>query len=165
VNLSVGQTLSAATPLIAPLAIASILAAFAITIGLTLLIIPGLFLLTIWCLIVPAIVVEGAGPFDSFGRSWQLVKGSFWNVFGNLFVVFLILLAADIVLSLIFSPLPHFLGHFLSSLVGGTLVAPFFVVVTTLMYGRLSGVALSTGAAAGPYGDSGSYGSPGQFTS
>jgi len=164
-DLSVGQTLSAATPLIGPVAIASILAGIGITIGLFLLIIPGLFLITIWCLIVPAIVLEGASPFDSFSRSWQLVKGSFWNVFGLLVMVFLILFAADIVLALIFSPLPHFLGHFLSSVVGGTLVAPFIAVVTTLMYFRLSGVAVSTSAASSPSGGSGSYGDPGQYGS
>src|SRR5262245_1878927 len=94
VNLSVGQTLSAATPLIGPVAIAAILAGIGITIGLFLLIIPGLFLLTIWCLIVPSIVLEGTSPLDSFSRSWQLVKSTFWNVFGNLFIVFLILFAA-----------------------------------------------------------------------
>jgi hypothetical protein len=161
VDLSVGQTLSAATPLIGPVAIAAILAGIGITIGLFLLIIPGLLLITIWCLIVPAIVVEGTGPLDSFGRSLQLVRGYFWNVFGILFMVFLILIAADIVLSLIFGALPHFLGHFLSSVVDGTLVAPFMAVVTTLMYFRLSGVPVSTGAATGPSGDSGSYGNPG----
>jgi hypothetical protein len=165
VDLSVGQTLSAATPLIGSVAIASILAGIGITIGLFLLIIPGLFLITAWCLIVPTIVLEGAGPFDSFSRSWQLVKGSFWNVFGILFMVFLILFAADIVLALIFGSLPRFLGHFLISVVGGTLIAPFIAVVTTQMYFRLSGVAVSAGAASGPSGDSGSYGNPGPYGS
>lgn len=170
VNLSVGQTLSAATPLIGPVAIAAILAGIGITVGLFLLIIPGLFLLTIWCLIVPTIVLEGAGPLDSFGRSWQLVRTSFWNVFGILFMVFLILLGVDLVLGLIFSPLPNFLGHFLSSVIGGTLIAPFIAVVTTLMYFRLSGVAVGTGAASGPsggfdpYGNPGPYGQSGPFT-
>jgi hypothetical protein len=165
VDLSVGQTLSAATSLIAPVAVASILAGIGITVGLFLLIIPGLFLITAWCLIVPTIVLEGAKPFDAFGRSWQLVKGAFWNVFGILVMVFLILFAVDIVLGLIFSPLPHFLGHFLSSAVGGALIAPFIAVVTTLMYFRLSGVTVSTGAASGPSGDPGSYGNPGQYGS
>ena len=59
VDLSVGQTLSAAVPFIGPVAIAAILAGIAITIGLAIFIIPGLFLLTIWCLIVPAIVLGG----------------------------------------------------------------------------------------------------------
>jgi hypothetical protein len=162
VDLSVGQTLSAALPLIGSVAIAAILAGIAITIGLAIFIIPGLFLLTIWCLIVPAIVLEGAGPFDSFGRSWQLVKGYFWNVFGILFMVFLILLAVDFVLSFALSPLPYFLAHFLSSVVAGTLIAPFIAVAITLMYFRLSGAG-TAGAASGPFGGSGTYGSPGPY--
>jgi hypothetical protein len=160
VDLSVGQTFSAAVPLIGPVAIAGILAGIAITIGLAIFIIPGLFLLTIWCLIVQTIVLEGASPFASFGRSWQLVRGHFWNVFGILFMVFLILLAVDIVLGFAFSALPYVLGHFLSSVIGGTLIAPFIAVVTTLMYFRLTSGA-PTAAASGPYGNWGSSGGPG----
>ena len=70
---------------------AGILARLAITIGLILLIVPGLFLLTIWCLIVPVIVLEGAGRGDSFGRSRELVRGNGWNVFGLIVLTFLIL--------------------------------------------------------------------------
>ncbi len=168
VDLSVGQTLSAAVPLIGSVAVAAILAGIAITIGLAIFILPGLFLLTIWCLIVPAIVLGGTGPLASFGRSWQLVRGYFWNVLGVLVLVFLILFAVDLVLGLVFSALPYFVGHFLSSVIGGALIAPFIAVVTTLMYFRLSGGAAGTGSATGSYGVSdygspGSYGSPGPF--
>jgi hypothetical protein len=162
VDLSVGQTLSAAVPLIGPVAIAGVLAGIAISIGLVLFIIPGLFLITIWCLIVPTIVLEGTNPLGSFGRSWQLVKSYFWNVFGILFMVFLILFAVDIVLGFVFSPLPYFLSRFLSSVIGGTLVAPFIAVVTTLMYFRLSS-GVPAGAASGAYGNWGSSGGPGPY--
>ena len=33
-------------------------------------------------LAVPAVVLEGAGPVDALRRSWQLVQGSWWRVFG-----------------------------------------------------------------------------------
>jgi hypothetical protein len=39
---------------------ASILAALGIALGFVLLIVPGLILLTLWCLLVPVIVLEGA---------------------------------------------------------------------------------------------------------
>ncbi len=165
VDLSVRQTFDAAVPFIGSVAIAAILAGIAITIGFAILIIPGLFLLTIWCLIAPAIVLDGTGPFASFGRSWQLVKGHFWNVFGNLVLVYLILFAVNLVLGLVFSALPYFLAHFLGSVIGGTLIAPFVAVVITLMYFRLSGVGAGTGSASDPYGGSGSYGSSGSFGS
>jgi hypothetical protein len=165
VNLSVGQTFSVALPFIGSVAVAAILAGIAIAVGLAIFIIPGLFLLTIWSLIVPAIVLGGSGPLDAFGRSWQLVRGNFWNVFGILFIVFVILFAVDIVLGLVFSALPYFLSHFLGSVIGGTLIAPFIAVVTTLMYFRLTGVPASAGSASGGFGNPGSYGSSGPFTS
>jgi hypothetical protein len=161
-DMSVGQTFSAATPYLGSVAGASILAGILITLGFILLIIPGLFLVTIWCLIVPVIVLEQAGALASFGRSFQLVRTNFWNVFGTLFLVFVVLFAVDLVLGLIFVFMPHLLGNFLASVIGGTLVAPFIAVVVTLMYFRLSAVAVGGPApAAGPYGAEapGPYGS------
>jgi hypothetical protein len=43
--------------------------------------------LTIWISIrltiaLPAVVLEGVGPIDALKRSWQLVQGSWWRVFG-----------------------------------------------------------------------------------
>jgi hypothetical protein len=165
VNLSVAQTFSSAVPFIGPVAVASILAGIAIAIGLAIIIIPGLFLLTIWSMIIPAIVLGGAGAFASFGRSWQLVRGHFWNVFGIMIVVYLIQFAVGLVLGLIFGALPHLLGSFLSSVISGTLIAPFIAVVITLMYFRLSAVAVGSGAAggSGSYGSSDPYGPPGPF--
>jgi hypothetical protein len=165
-DLSIGQTFSSATPYIASVAAASILAGIAIAIGLVLIIIPGLALITIWCLIIPAIVLEQTGAMGSFGRSYQLVRGHFWNVFGTLVLLWLILIAVDIVLGVIFSFMPHLLGNFLSSVIGGTIVAPLIAVVLTSMYFRL--VAAPAGGPVGagsPYGSQNPYGSaaPGTF--
>jgi hypothetical protein len=157
VDLSVGQTFSAATPFIASVAGASILAGIAITFGFILFIIPGLALITIWCLIVPVIVLEQVGALSSFSRSQQLVRGRFWNVFGTLFLVFLILLGVDFVLGAIFAFMPLVLGHFLATLIGGTLVAPFIAVVVTLMYFRLVAAPVP---ASGGYGGPNPYGAP-----
>jgi hypothetical protein len=152
VDLSVGQTFSVAAPFLGSVAIASILASIAIAIGLALVIVPGLFLITIWCLIVPVIVLERAGTFDSFGRSYELVRGNVWNVFGTLIVVFLCMFVLDLVVGLILSALPLFLAAFLSDVIVGTLVAPMIAVVVTLMYFRLSAATAGGPASAGgPY--------------
>ena len=166
VDLSVGQTFSVAAPYIGPVAAASILAGIAIAIGLVLVIIPGLALITIWCLIVPVIVLEQTGVLGSFGRSFQLVRGYFWNVFGTLVLVWLILIGVSIVLGAIFSFMPAWLGTFLSNVISGTLVAPFIAVVVTLMYFRLVAAPASGSVNAGsPYGSQNPYGSapPGTF--
>jgi hypothetical protein len=138
-DLSFGETVSAATPYLWPVAGASILAGIAITVGLILLIVPGLYLITIWAVIVPVIVIERSGALASFGRSHQLVRGHGWHVFGTLVLVFLILIVVDILLGLVFSALPTLWRTGLSTVVSGTLIAPFLALVVTLIYYRLSG--------------------------
>src|SRR6202044_2385258 len=137
--LSMGETVSAATPYIWTVAAASILAGIAITIGLILIIVPGLWLITIWAVIIPVIVIERSGALASFGRSRQLVRGHGWHVFGTLVLVYIIMLVVNIVLGLIFSALPNVLGDGLSSVISGTLISPFLALVVTLVYYRLSG--------------------------
>ena len=138
-DLSLGETVNAATPFIWPVAGASILAGIAITIGLILLIVPGLFLITIWAVVIPVIVLERSGVFAAFGRSQQLVRGNGWHVFGTLVVVFIILIVVDIVLGLVFLALPTLLRSGLSTVISGTLIAPYIALVVTLIYYRLSG--------------------------
>ena len=138
VDLDFGQTVSAALPFVGSVALASILASIAIGIGFLLIIIPGLILLTFWSLIVPWIVLGGAGAMESFGRSWRTVRGYAWNVFGTYVLTFLIWIAAGIVLSVILLALPYAWRNFISSVVSGTLVAPFVALVVTLVYYRLT---------------------------
>jgi hypothetical protein len=80
-DFSAGELLSQATPFIVPLIGAGILAGIGITIGLFLLVVPGLILLTIWAVIAPVIVVEKSGVFAAFSRSRELVRGNGWRVF------------------------------------------------------------------------------------
>jgi hypothetical protein len=149
-DLSISETVNQALPYFWPVFGASILAGIAITIGLVLVIVPGLFLITIWAVIVPVIVIERSGALASFGRSRELVRGHGWHVFGTLVLVYIIMLVANIVLGLIFTALPHVLGDGLSSVISGTLISPFLAVVVTLVYYRLVGS--STPAGGGPYG-------------
>ena len=155
VDLSLGETVRAATPYLWAVAGASILAGIAITVGLILLIVPGLYLITIWAVIVPVIVLEQSGALASFGRSQQLVRGRGWHVFGTLVLVFIILIAVNLILGLIFSALPSVLGNGLSSVISGTLIAPFLALVVTLVYYRLSAVTQAPTAPGESYGGSG----------
>jgi hypothetical protein len=139
VDMSIGGTVSAAMPYLGAVIVASLLAGIAIVIGLALIIAPGLYLITIWAVIVPVIVIERSGALASFGRSRELVRGHGWHVFGTLVLVYVILLVVDIVLGLIFSALPHVLGSGLSAVISGTLISPFLALVVTLVYYRLSG--------------------------
>jgi hypothetical protein len=111
-----------ASPYTGAVAVASILASIGITIGFILIIVPGLILLTFWSLIVPEIVIGGAGALDAFGRSWRTVRGYAWPVFGTFVVVFLICVVGEIVLSavlLVLLVLPYGWRSFISGLVPG----------------------------------------------
>ncbi|TML17631.1 MAG: hypothetical protein E6G31_00295 [Actinobacteria bacterium] len=118
--------------------VAGILAVIGIGIGFLLLIIPGLVLLTFWSVIVPTIVLEGKSAGESFGRSFDLVRGYFWRVLGIIVLTVLIYVGFEIVLSLILTPLADWLKNFVSTIVSGTLTAPFFALVLTVLYFRLS---------------------------
>ena len=138
VDLDLTETVQAAIPFLLPVIGASILAGIGIAIGFILLIVPGLILLTYWCLIVPFIVLGGSGVFESFGNSWRTVRGYAWRVFGTYVLVFLILIAFEIVLGLILSVLPRYLSSFVGNVVAGSLIAPFLALVATLIYYRLT---------------------------
>jgi hypothetical protein len=149
-DLSISETVREAMPFLLPVLGASFLAALGIAIGLYLIIVPGLYLITIWAVIVPVIIIERAGVLASFGRSRALVRGHGWHVFGTLVLVFIIMLVVNFVLSLVFLALPRVLGDGLSSVISGTLIAPFLALVVTLVYYRLVGSSAPAGG--GPYG-------------
>jgi hypothetical protein len=137
-DLSLGETVSAVLPFLLAVTAASILAGIGIAIGFVLIIVPGLILLTFWSLIVPSIVIGREGVFSSFGKSWRTVRGFAWNVFGTYVLVFLILIAFNIVLGFILLVLPVAARNLISNVVSGTLVAPFLALVVTLVYYRLT---------------------------
>jgi hypothetical protein len=61
-----------------------------VALGWVLLMVPGLMLLSMWSVSMPALVAENTGVIGAFGRSRALTKGLRWPIFGTL-LVFLIL--------------------------------------------------------------------------
>ena len=99
---------------------------------------PGLILLTFWSLIVPSIVIGGTPAMSSFGQSWRTVRGHAWRVFGTFVLVFLIDIVFKIVLSRSSACYRASGRSFISSIVSGTLIAPFLAIVVSLIYYRLT---------------------------
>jgi hypothetical protein len=149
-DLSVSETFGHVLPRLNRIVVAGIALALAIAVGLVLLIVPGFIIITIWLMVIPAIVLEDRGIGESFGRSRELVSGNGWNVFGAIVITFLILIAVSLVLSLILLPLDSWLAALIQQVVGNTLVAPFAVVVWTLVYYRLLAAKEPPPAAAAP---------------
>jgi hypothetical protein len=136
-DLSLSETFASVRPKIGSIAVAGILAGLAIGIGLLLLIAPGLFLMTIWAVIIPAIVLENLSAGQSFARSRELVRGYGWGVLGVIVLSILILIGVQLLINLALTPLADWLESFVSSVVGGGVTAPFIALILTVLYFRL----------------------------
>jgi hypothetical protein len=148
-DFTVGELLSSASHAIVPLILNGILLAIGIAIGFVLLIIPGLYLLTIWAVVAPAIVAERRGPIEAFGRSYELVKGHGWTVFGAIVVAFLILVAFGILFAAIGGAIAGLVGAIVLGVLANVLAAPFAALVASVLFFDLGGGAQhATGPAA-----------------
>lgn len=142
-DFGVGDLFSAAAPFILPLIGFGILFGIGVGIGFFLLFIPGLILLTFWSVGAPAIVVEGIGPIDAFRRSWRLVRGNAWPVFGTLLVVLLIVIVIGVVLAAIANPIGNGeASTWIASIISGTITAPIFAIAVAVLYYDLAGPAM-----------------------
>lgn len=133
---SPGQLLTAITPVILPLFVVGILNAIAVGIGLVFLIIPGLFLLTIFAVVGPATVLERPGIFRAFGRSRELVRGSGGPVFALILFNFVLGLLASGIGSAI-GAAGGDAGRVLIGWIVSSLVAPATALVVAVAYLRL----------------------------
>jgi hypothetical protein len=139
-DLSIRETLNRVLPRLNTLTLAGLLAGLGIVIGFLLLIVPGLYLLTIWLLIVPAIMLEGHGVLSSFGRSRELVSGYGWSVFGVIVLTVAIMIAVGIGVSIVEEVLDNTLVTFLLDIATETATAPFLALAWTLTYFELRGL-------------------------
>ena len=143
-DMTATELMSSAQHAIPALIGAGILAGIAIAIGFVLLIVPGLFLLTIWAVISPAIVIERCSVFESFGRSHELVRGDGWGVFGTILVAFLITVVAGIIAAAIGVGI-GLAGLIILTIIVAILTAPIAALVASILFFDLGG-----GAAADP---------------
>lgn len=154
-DLSIGDMFQRVQPRLPALIVAGLLAGLGIAVGLILLIVPGLFLLTIWSLIVPTIVLEGKSAGESFGRSRELVRGNGWQVFGVIVITFAVGIVASIVVSILTVWLPDGVKELVRNVISNTVVVPFIACAWTLMY-----FALAQGRSAAPAGVPETYSPP-----
>jgi hypothetical protein len=136
---SVGDLMRSVVPVLLPLIGAGLLTGLGVGIGLILLVAPGLYLLTIWAVAAPVIVVERRGVFDALGRSRQLVRGNGWPVLGTVLVAYLIGIVVAVVLTLIaVAIVDGEIVEVVFSVLGSTITAPIAALVASVLYFRLS---------------------------
>jgi hypothetical protein len=130
---SVADLFRSVAPVVLPLIAVSFLAGIGIAIGLVLLIVPGLFLMTIWSVVAPVMVIERPGVFDTFTRSRELVRGYGWQVFGVIVVVILIVIVVAIIVAIITSGMGDG-GRAIVQWVLNVITAPLSALLVAVLY-------------------------------
>jgi len=148
IDTTVGQVFERVQPFLGTLVVAGLLAGLGIAVGLVLLIVPGLILLTWWCLIVPVIVLEGKHVGESFSRSRELVRGHGWSVFGVVVITAIATAIASGIIQSIFSFLGSFLRYWIGGAIASAVVGPFFAIALTVTYFTLRGLGEGAGVVA-----------------
>jgi len=144
-DFSVGELFSSAYAYVGPLFINGLLLGLGVVLGLVALVIPGLFLLTMWAVCSPAIVAEERGATEAFGRSRDLVKGQGWPVFGCLVVAILIQVIVAIAAAAIGAGAGDG-GLIALSIVAAALTAPISGLVAAVLFFDLGGGRPEVGA-------------------
>ena len=109
-----------------------VLVGLAVFVGLILFIIPGIIIGVRLSVSIPALVVERRRGTDALGRSWELVKGYSWPVFGAFIVVALLNAIVSGVLTAIGGD-----NWFVAAIFGAIascITTPFFGLVLGLIY-------------------------------
>jgi hypothetical protein len=135
---SIGELLRSVESVFWPLVAVSILFGLGVAIGFVALIIPGLVLLVIWSVVAPVTVLEHPGVFAAFGRSREIVRGTGWNVFGVIVMVFVIVVLISIAAGLAASGLGS-VGHALVQWVVNAAIAPITALSASVLYFELLG--------------------------
>jgi len=135
VDASIGELFGMVWPRLISLLVLTIIAGIAIGIGLILFIIPGVILMLMWIVAVPAMVVEDKGIFDSLGRSFELTRHNWMRILAvgililvaYLVIVFVMLLLASI------TPVLAIIG----GIILAVLIYPYLAIIVTVLYFRL----------------------------
>jgi len=134
-----GQLLRAVVPVLGSLIFVAIVAGILIVLGFVLIIVPGLILLTIWSVAVPAVVIEKPPGLKALGRSRELVRGNGWQVFGVILVLYFLVLVVSVAVQATGNSLSTGVGIVVAVIVG-VLTAPLPALAQSVLYFELLSV-------------------------
>jgi hypothetical protein len=135
---TVGSLVRSAIPVIAPLFLAGVLVGIGFLIGFVLLVVPGLIFLTFTAVVAPVIVLERTGVIDAFRRSFDLVRGHAFQVFGVIVVIFLLKFIVGAVIQAIANGVSDsFLSYSAADLIVQLLVAPLSALAAAVLFFEL----------------------------
>jgi hypothetical protein len=125
----------------------------------------GIFLGVRWSQSWYAVIIEGSGPIESLGRSWNLTRGSWWHTLGVGLVAAILIGLVDFVLGLVFGIIGALIifaggatvGTIISNLgsaLGTIFVEPYALAIAVVLFfelrARSEGLDLVTRASQAP---------------
>ncbi|MGA2455877.1 MAG: YciC family protein [Solirubrobacteraceae bacterium] len=135
---SPGQLLRAVTPVLGQLILVGIVAGIGIVVGFILIIVPGLILITIWSVAAPVVVLEHPGVFAALRRSRELVRGSGWQVFGVILVLYIVVALLALIIEGAAESAGSGIGIVVRVIIG-VLTAPLSALAASVLYFELRG--------------------------
>jgi hypothetical protein len=130
---SLGQLFGSVGPVFATLLAVAILYGVGVAIGIALVVVPGLFLMTIWSVTAPVAVIERSSVLGAFTRSQDLVRGNGWSAFA----VILFAIVGTEIIRLIVQGLTAGLGDGASAVITWAVTAataPFSALAAAVLY-------------------------------
>jgi hypothetical protein len=130
---SVRQLFASVAPIVLPLIGLSLVVGLGVAVGFVLLIVPGIYLMTIWAVAAPSYVIERKGVFAAIGRSRELVKGHGWQVLGVIAVVLVLALIAGVAVGALASGLGNG-GVAVVQWAANVIVSPLTALISAVMF-------------------------------
>lgn len=131
-DLDIGESYRYGLARLGSIILVGLLAGLAIAGGFLLLVIPGFFVLTRLTCALPALVIEDRRGTDALSRSWNLVAGHGWPVFGTIIVAGLI---SGIVGGILTAPFgDNTLGRAVAQSISSIVTTPYMSLVGILIY-------------------------------
>jgi len=96
-KVAIGECLSEGIKRLGTALVVAILAWIAYIVGFVLLIVPGIILMLMWLVAVPAAVVEKTGVSASFARSSALTRDRRWRILGIVVLAGVMLIAVNLI--------------------------------------------------------------------
>jgi hypothetical protein len=132
-KVSVGESFRVALSRFLPIVGVIVLEGFGIALGMILLIVPGIILMLMWYLALPACVVEQLGPIESLSRSAALTKGHRWKILGLILLVAIVGAVVGAVASAVGVMLGHVANVVITYIVQAV-VAVFSGILVIVLY-------------------------------
>jgi len=118
------------------LLIAQFITGILTAIGMLLFFIPGIIITIMFSLIIPAIIIEQKGAFESLGRSRRLVRNRWLKTFALLLILVIIIGVVTIIANLLATPLnityPN--TNLIVTSIASSFVVPIFPIAITYLY-------------------------------